>query len=182
MLNPEAMMDAGNSAHKMGDSLRITRTWLLGSLDSWYECYWTPSSDVAASLLHQLGYVSLHVSLSDLHLAAGRSESTEDGELAEQTLRCWANSESADITMTHVKKMLEIAHDALNQGLAASSSYEMALSFFTGGILSWAYSKLHERGPYPEHTEEVRKASQALREMGCWRMCSMFGVILKGFE
>jgi hypothetical protein len=55
---------------------------------------------------------------------------------------------------------------------------------FTGGIICWAFAKLNKglNGNHHRAREEVQKASSALEEMGCWRMCSMFSRILKSFE
>lgn len=183
MLNPTSILAAfGNSAHEIGDGLRQRRKWLLDSLESFSECYWTQDTATAASLLHQLAYVSLNVSLSDLLLAAGRSGNKEDGEVAEDVLRHWANSENVDDTMDHVLVMLEIAHRALESRAAADSSFEVATCLFTGGIVCWAYTKLHDNTSDRDFRAQVGRASNALREMGCWRMCAMFGAILLGFE
>ncbi|KAL2067603.1 hypothetical protein VTL71DRAFT_2028 [Oculimacula yallundae] len=188
MLNPTGLMGLGNSAHDMGEGLRQRRKWLVDGLDSFAECYKTPSTSVAAQLLHYLGYVSLDVSLSDMHLVAGRSVNKNDGKFAEENLKFWANSEIADKTMGHVYDMLALCHHCVNSGLAADSSYEIAICLFTGGMVCWAFAKLrgagnvHGPGGLDHHVDQVRKASLALRQMGCWRMCSMFGKILQGFE
>lgn len=185
MLNPNGLANSyGNFIFEIGDGLRDRRNWLLDSLNNWYECYMTPDIDVAALLLYHLAFVSLNISLSDLHLAAGRSGSMGEGEIAEQSLASWANSESANETMSHVQKMLELAHVALAAGEAVGSSFEVAMSLFTGGLVCWAYEKhrLNGQEQQQRHREQVRQASKMLLEMGCWRMCSLFGVILKGFE
>jgi hypothetical protein len=80
--------------------------------------------------------------------------------------------------------MLEVAHLCINNGFVEDSSYEVAVCLFTGGIVCWAYAKLNKGGEAGHHRarEEVQKASTALMEMGCWRMCSMFARILRGFE
>lgn len=186
MLNPTSLMSAfSNSAHDLGDGLRGRRQWLLDSLDSFADCYHTPDTPIAASIMHQLAYVALNVSLSDLHLAAGRSSSKEDGEFAEQALKSWAHSDNAKGTMEHVEIMLGIAHQSLENGIAATASFEVAVCLFQGGLVCWVYDKLRDRntmerdGRYDDH---VRDASRALKSMGCWRMCAMFGGILKAFE
>lgn len=139
-----------------------------------------------ASLLLQLGYIALDVSLSDMHLVAGRSVNKNDASFAEENLKYWANSEIADATMSHIYTMLELCHHCINTGTVADSSYEVAVCLFTGGMVCWAFAKLRVGleviGRKEQYLEQVRKASMALRQMGCWRMCSMFGTILAGFE
>ncbi|KAF8849640.1 hypothetical protein BDZ45DRAFT_662909 [Acephala macrosclerotiorum] len=183
MLNPTGLMGTfGNSAHDMGEGLRERRRWLVDGLDSFAECYHTPGTSIATSLLHHLGYISLDVSLSDMHLVAGRSVNKNDASFAEMNLSHWANSEIADNTMMHVLRMLEVCHQCVNAGTAADSSYEIAVCLFTGGMVCWAFAKLRRNARREQYVEQVRKASMALRQMGCWRMCSMFGRILTGFE
>ena len=183
MLNPTGLMGTfGNSAHDMGEGLRERRKWLVDGLDSFAECYKTPMMSIASSLLHHLGYISLDVSLSDMHLVAGRSVNQNDGAFAEENLKFWANSEIAEKTMGHVYNMLALCHHCINSGMAAHGSYEIAVCLFTGGMVCWAFAKLRRGGDIQQYVEQVRRASKALREMGCWRMCSMFGRILEGFE
>lgn len=183
MLNPTGLMGTfGNSAHDMGNGLRERRKWLIDGLDSFAECYKTPTRSVAASLLHFLGYISLDVSLSDMHLVAGRSANQNDGNFAEENLEFWANSGIAEGTMGHVYGMLALCHHCVGHGLAADSSFEIAVGLFTGGMVCWAFAKLRRGGDTQQYVEQVRQASAALRQMGCWRMCSIFGRILEGFE
>ncbi|EKD19501.1 uncharacterized protein L3040_002619 [Drepanopeziza brunnea f. sp. 'multigermtubi'] len=183
MLNPTGLMATfGNSANDMGDGLRERRKWLIDGLDSFAECYKTPATSCAASLLHYLGYVSLDVSLSDMHLVAGRSVNKNDGNFAEENLKFWANSGIAEGTMRQVYEMLALCHHCVNNGIAADSSYEIAVCLFTGGMVCWAFAKLRRGGGNQHCVEQVPKASLALRRMGCWRMCTMFGRILEGFE
>ena len=183
MLNPNGLGNSyGSFIFAIGDGLRDRRKWLIDSLTNWYECYWTPDIDVGGLLLYHLAFVSLDVSLSDLHLAAGRSGSRGEGEVAERSLALWANSETADETMGHVDKMLELAHAALVAGEAVGSSFEVAMSLFTGGLVCWAYNKHRVHAGQHRRGDQVHKAGRMLREMGCWRMCSLFGVILNGFE
>jgi hypothetical protein len=80
--------------------------------------------------------------------------------------------------------MLEIAHMSINNGFVVDSSYEVAVCLFTGGIVCWAYAKLNrgEEAAHHRARHEVEKASTALMQMGCWRMCSMFARILRSFE
>jgi len=183
MLNPTGLMGTfGNSAHDMGEGLRERRRWLKDGLDSFAECYQGPGTSAAASLLHHLGYVALDVSLSDMHLVAGRSVNKNDASFAEENLKHWANSEIADSTMSHIYNMLELCHHCIITGTVADSSYEVAVCLFTGGMVCWAFAKLRVGVQKDQYLEQVRKASMALRQMGCWRMCSMFGAILTGFE
>jgi hypothetical protein len=183
MLNPTGLMGTfGNSAHDMGNGLRERRKWLVDGLDSWGECYQGPGTSAAASLIHLLAYIALDVSLSDMHLVAGRSNNTNDGNFAEENLKHWANSEIAKSTMSHVRKMLDLCHHCINTDLVADSSYEVAVCLFTGGIVCWAYAKLNLNAPRQDCIDQVRRASVALQEMGCWRMCSMFGRILNNFD
>ncbi|KAL3422888.1 C2H2 type zinc finger domain protein [Phlyctema vagabunda] len=182
MLNPTGLMGLGTKAQPIGEGLRERRKWLVDALDSWSECYQTQHTSIAASLLHRLGYISLDVSLSDMHLVGGRSASPEDGNFAEENLKYWANSEIATSTMTHVHYMLDICYQAIERGAAATSSYEIASCLFTGGMICWAYAKLKIGTSRDHYLLAVRKASQALHDMGCWRMCAMFGRILSGLE
>jgi hypothetical protein len=121
-----------------------------------------------------------------MHLVAGRSVNKNDASFAEENLRYWANSEIADSTMGHIYTMLELCHHCINVGIVADSSYEVAVCLFTGGMVCWAFSKLRlgleVAGRKEQYVEQVRKASSALRQMGCWRMCSMFGTILAALE
>jgi hypothetical protein len=183
MLNPTGLMGTfGNSAHDLGEGLRQRRRWLKDGLDSFAECYQGPETSTATSLLHHLGYVALDVSLSDMHLVAGRSANKNDGSFAEENLKHWANSEIADSTMSHIYNMLELCHRCISMGTVADSSYEVAVCLFTGGMVCWAFAKLRVGAQKDQYLEQVRKASMALRQMGCWRMCSMFGTILTRFE
>ncbi|RDW84516.1 hypothetical protein BP6252_02106 [Coleophoma cylindrospora] len=182
MLNPTGLMGLGTKALPIGQGLRDRRKWLVDALDSWSECYQTANTTIAACLLHRLGYISLDVSLSDMHLVGGRSPSSNDGSFAEDNLNYWANSEIASSTMNHVQIMLEICYNTIERGLAPASSYEIANCLFTGGMICWAYAKLKVNVPRERYVNEVRRASKALKEMGCWRTCGMFGRILNGFE
>jgi hypothetical protein len=187
MLNPTGLMGTfGNSSHDLGQGLRDRRRWLVSGLDSFAECYKGPNTSIATQLLYHLGYVSLDVSLSDMHLVAGRSADGRDANFAEENLKQWANSTLSDTTMQHIYTMLTICHSSIEAGAAADASYEIAISLFTGGMVCWAFAKLRtgvqgtkEREAY---VAQVRRASVALRQMGCWRMCSMFGRILEAFE
>ena len=157
----------GNSALPLGEGLKSRRGWLVDGLDSWDECYGHDgSTSAAAKLLHRLGYVSLDVSLSDMHLVAGRSTHKHDGNFAEENLKHWANSESADKTMGHVYAMLEICHHSINTGTVGDCSYEVAVCLFTAGIVCWAYAKLRVNADRGKIVEQVRRASSALRGMG----------------
>ncbi|PMD12889.1 hypothetical protein NA56DRAFT_586531 [Hyaloscypha hepaticicola] len=189
MLNPTGLQGTFgnvNSAYDIGEGLRERRRWLKDGLDSFAECYGGPGTSLGASLLLQLGYIALDVSLSDMHLVAGRSVNKNDASFAEENLKYWANSEIADATMSHIYTMLELCHHCINTGTVADSSYEVAVCLFTGGMVCWAFAKLRVGleviGRKEQYLEQVRKASMALRQMGCWRMCSMFGTILAGFE
>ncbi|KAH8656564.1 fungal-specific transcription factor domain-containing protein [Tricladium varicosporioides] len=183
MLNPTGLMGTfGNTALPIGEGLKERRRWLVDGLDSWGECYQSRGTSIAASLLHRLAYIALDVSLSDMHLVAGRSNNMNDGNFAEENLKHWANSEIANSTMSHVYSMLELCHHSINHGVVANSSYEVAVCLFTGGIICWAYAKLKVGVNREGYREQVHKASVALSTMGCWRMCSMFGRILNSFE
>ena len=172
----------GNSALPLGEGLKERRRWLVDGLDSWDECYGSDAGTTAAAkLLHRLGYVSLDVSLSDMHLVAGRSTHKNDGNFAEENLQYWANSELADKTMGHVYAMLEICYHCIGTGTVGDSSYEVTVCLFTAGIVCWAYAKLRVGAEWGKIVAQVRRASVALKGMGCWRMASMFGSILDGF-
>lgn len=171
----------GNSALPIGKGLQERRKWLIDGLDSFGECYGREGVSTAATLLHRLAYVALDVSLSDMHLVAGRSNNLHDGNFAEENLNHWANSEMAESTMGHVYKMLELCHEVIDFGNVAECSYEVCVCLLTGGIICWAYAKLG-RGDRGACMERVRRAAAGLSGMGCWRMCSTFGRILGNFE
>jgi hypothetical protein len=184
MLNPTGPMStSGNStAHEQREDLKLQRRRLLDALESWQECYQTPSTSAAALLLWHLGHVSADVSLSDLHLAAGRGGSSHDSSVAERNLTHWANSPLSDGTMGHTFRMLEICHQVVALGRQGDCSYEVAVCLFTGGIVCWAYAKLRTGVGRTQYTEQVSRASAALSQMGCWRACGLYGRILNGFE
>ena len=85
--------------------------------------------------------------------------------------------------MHHVFSMLDIAYLSIHNGVVEDSSYEVSVCLFTGGIICWEYAKLNKdvQGAHLRARDEVQKASMALTEMGCWRMCSMFSRILRNF-
>jgi hypothetical protein len=183
MLNPTGLLGSfGSTPLDIGDGLRERRRWLVDGLDSFTECYQTTGTNPATSLLLHLGYIGLDVSLSDMHLVAGRSANVDDGNFAEENLRHWANSDISNSTMSHVYSMLELAHHYITIGVAPDASFEVAICLFTGGMVCWAFAKLRANAPKEQYIEQVRRASKALKQMGCWRMCSMFGNILTRFE
>ncbi|KAI9647620.1 hypothetical protein NHQ30_004005 [Ciborinia camelliae] len=204
MLNPTGLMGTiGNQALDIGAGLLSRRKWLIDALDSWTECYVAGSSEnpVAGRLLCALGYVSLDVSLSDVHLMAGRSSSREDCDFAAVNLRYWANSDIVGGTMKNVFEMLSLSEKCIRirdanggegilgtMGIAGrpeEASYEIAVCLFTGGLVCWVYKELRiglggrER---EEIVEGIRRAGRGLRGLRCWRMGEMFGRILAGFE
>lgn len=180
MLNPNGFATIfGNSVIEIGDGLMERRAWLLTSLQNWHDCYWAPDISVSAILLYHLGFISIYVSLSDLHFAAGRFGNKLEGEAAEQSLKRWANSEDANLTMSHVEEILKLAHDTLAGDISTDSSFELTMGLFTGGLVSWAYAKLRANGPYSEVMKQVLQASQALSRMGSWGLCTLFSVILR---
>ncbi|KAJ8071130.1 hypothetical protein OCU04_001470 [Sclerotinia nivalis] len=205
MLNPTGLMGTmGNHALDIGAGLLSRRKWLIDALDSWNECYGASSGEnsIAGRLLCALGYVSLDVSLSDVHLMAGRSSSRQDCEFAAVNLRYWANSDIVSGTMKHVYEMLSLSDECirmrdrsgpdgvlgtmgLNGSRPEEASYEIALCLFTGGLVCWVYKEL-KTGLGPQEREEVmegiRRAGMGLRGMRCWRMAEMFGRILATFE
>lgn len=181
MLNPTGLVATlGTKAYC--DSLRDRRKWLVDNLDSWSECYQSPNTTIAALILHHFGYVSLDINISDLHLVGGRSTRIEDTNFAVENLKLWANSEISNSTMSHVHQMMNICYDTIESGTAGDSSYEIAAGLFTGGLVCWAYGKLKINAIREEYGREVSKASLALRQMGCWKMCVLFGRILNSFE
>src|SRR5271168_4982328 len=74
-----------------------------------------------------------------------------------------------------------ISHEAIERGVAVNA-FEIAICLFTGRVICRPYSKLYKNGPDLEYREQVKKASRAVCEMGCWRMCSLSEVFLEGFE
>jgi len=120
-----------------------------------------------------------------MHLAAGRSHNKHDGNFAEENLKFWANSQIADSTMRHIFSMLNLCHHVIAMGTQGDASYEVTVCLFTGGIVCWAFAKLRDgftRERKAQYMEQVCRAAKALMGMGCWRMTSMFGRILMGFE
>ena len=183
MLNPNGFANTyGSFIFDIGVGLEERKQWLVDSLKNWHKCYYSLTLDPSVTLLYHLGFVSLDVSLSDLHLAAGRSGNRVDGEIAERSLRTWANSEGAAVTMWHVYQGFEMTYAALESGAALHSSFEIIMSLFTGGLVSWAYSKFRRGGPQEGCLEHVRRAGATLQELASWRISSLFGVILKDFE
>jgi hypothetical protein len=189
MTAPTGLKDLSNACWDMGPEMRHRRIWLLDALDSWEEMYCNDNTDTAAILLHKLGYIALDLNLSDMHLVAGRSNNPDDRNFAEMNLRHWANSPAAEKTMLHIFSMLQTCYTHVESGREAEASYEIALCLFTGGIVCWAFARLKAgNGEACGDQEkerclgEVTKASVMLKSMGCWRMASMFGRILSGFE
>jgi hypothetical protein len=181
MLNPTGLMGI-EPPYDLGVKFREGRKWLSDALDSWGECYRDENTSTAAELLHLLGHIALDVSLSDMHLAAGRSNNTNDSKFADENLKHWANSEIANSTMKHVYIMLQRCHQCIQSGEAGDNSYEVAVCLFTGGIICWAYSKLKIDARREEFMAQVSKASAGLNAMGSWKMCSVFGRILDRFQ
>lgn len=182
MLNPNGSANAYESfSFNIGPGLEERKLWLLANLKNWHTYYYSPSVEPAAAILYHLGFVTLEVSLSDLHLAAGRTGNRSEGAVAERSLRHWANGESAGSTMSHVHEGFDVTHAALQSG-AMHSSFEIIMSLFTGGLVCWAYSKFHRAGPHADCVDHVRKAAKTLRELASWRISSLFGVILNEFE
>ncbi|KAA8573401.1 hypothetical protein EYC84_004987 [Monilinia fructicola] len=162
MLNPTGLMGTmGNHALDIGAGLLSRRKWLIDALDSWTECYGASSEEqsVAGKLLCSLGYVSLDVSLSDVHLMAGRSSNRQDCDFAAVNLRFWANSDIAGNTMKNVYEMLALSEQCIRMrdsrggdgvlgtmGMYSSrpeeASYEIAVCLFTGGLVCWVYKEL----------------------------------------
>ncbi|KAH6723644.1 hypothetical protein BKA61DRAFT_686305 [Leptodontidium sp. MPI-SDFR-AT-0119] len=182
MLNPNGSANAYESfSFNIGPGLEERKLWLLANLKNWHTYYYSPSVEPAAAILYHLGFVTLEVSLSDLHLAAGRTGNRSEGAVAERSLLHWANGESAGSTMSHVHEGFDVTHAALQSG-AMHSSFEIIMSLFTGGLVCWAYSKFHRAGPHADCVDHVRKAAKTLRELASWRISSLFGVILNEFE
>ncbi|PQE21779.1 hypothetical protein CJF30_00010990 [Rutstroemia sp. NJR-2017a BBW] len=186
MLNPTGLMGTiGNHALDIGAGLLSRRRWLIDALDSWEECYGRDVS-TTGKLLRELGYVSLDVSLSDVHLMAGRSVKKQDSEFAAVNLKYWANSDIADGTMGHVYEMLRVCNACIRNDEAGigEASYELAVALFTGGMVCWVYAQLRTGLGEREKVDLVARVSGAgdeLRNMGRCRMGEMFGRILKGF-
>jgi hypothetical protein len=87
MLNPTGLGGfLKGQALPLGRGLKERRRWLADGVESWAECYQGPESSTAAALLYRLAFVALDVSLSDMHLVAGRSNNVNDGNFAEHNL------------------------------------------------------------------------------------------------
>lgn len=146
MLNPTGLKETpGGQSVQAGQGLKGRRAWLVDAFDSFYECYISPSpraSSYASTLLTHYGYIALDVSISDMHLMAGRSLAEQDGSFAEENLKYWANSDIADTTMRHIVKMLAICHEVVESGRMGECSYEVTICLFTGGMVCWAFAKL----------------------------------------
>ena len=183
MLNPNGFANMyGSVIVDIGEGLQERKDWLICSLNNWHKCYYSACTNPTIVLMYHLGFISLDVSLSDLHLAAGRSGNRAEGELAEQSLRSWANSEGAAITMSHVRQSFEVAYSVLESGDVLKGSFEIIMSLFTGGLVSWAYLKFRRGDPQDFSLDYVRSASVALRGLASWRISSLFGAILRDFE
>jgi len=185
MLAPTGLKDI-NAIWDMGNPLRERRIWLIDALDSWEEMYRNANTDTAALLLHRLGYIAMDLNLSDMHLVAGRSNNPDDSNFAQQNLKRWANSPVAASTMAHIFSMLQLCYQHVESGRAAEASYEITLCLFTGGIVCWAYATLSSSvggpGEMERYLKQVERASAMLKDMNCWRIASMFGRILSGFD
>lgn len=183
MLNPNGFANMyGSVILDIGEGLQTRKEWLVDSLNNWHKCYYSSCSDPTIVLMYHLGFVSLDVSLSDLHLAAGRSGNRAEGEIAEQSLRTWANSEGAAITMSHVRQGFEVTYSVLDSGTVFKGSFEIIMTLFTGGLVSWAYLKFHRGDQQEVSVDHIRRAGGALQELASWRISSLFGAILKDFE
>jgi len=208
MLNPTGIGSSPVSfgPQHIGAGLVDRRNWLLSALSNWDQFYGASCKDsvpedetFSSRLLYHLAHLSLSVSFSDLHLVAGRSGSEEDIHLAEESLSNWMQRERPEKVLDHTIKMLELAHRALSLDAAPSCSFELSVCLFTGGLICWTVCRLqekllaeHDGDLHPQQMEgqvqisglieHVRQASQALQKMGCWRLSSTFGYILKKFS
>ncbi|KAH8805797.1 hypothetical protein F5884DRAFT_679548 [Xylogone sp. PMI_703] len=184
MYNPTGIKGIlDNLSYTIGRSLLERRKWLSDTFDTWCDAYQTPETTPAAMILLHLAYISLDVSLSDLHLMAGRSSSPHDQLFSQGNLTQWANSEDAISTIGHVYSMLNICHQCIASGFVAENSFEITVGLFTGGLVCWAYGQFRHGVSVEECMLQVSKASQALRGMNSWMMCTNFGKILnEGFK
>lgn len=184
MLNPTGLRGtSGNSSYDMGHTLRERRLWLDDALDSFVECYQSPSTSPAAVLLYHLGCIYIDVPISDLHLSTGRSIRMLDRQFALESLTRWANSEASDNTMIHVYTMLDICYLSISTGNVSLGSCEIAIALFTGGIICWNIAKLRTGANKSQYLEHMLRASAALGKISCWwRMCEILRRILKSLE
>ncbi|KAL4748227.1 fungal-specific transcription factor domain-containing protein [Aspergillus terricola var. indicus] len=171
-----------------GEGLMEREKWLRDGLAAWLDSYHRdqnsqtgPAPD-AALLLHYLAGVHLDINVSDLHLFAGRSGLSEDIDLAENSLRRWCVSPDSARTMLNVYQMLEIAYRIIKGSREHQCGFEIAAALFTGGLMCWMYAKLGGQGPPTAPVaSQINQASNALREISCWGICSNFAQILERF-
>jgi hypothetical protein len=123
--------------------------WLHDGLDAWLTTYHQngTSAPDEALLLHFLAQIHLYVSVSDLHLFAGRSGLSEDIKLAEDSLRRWCRSPESASTMQNVYKMLDLAFQIIDRGDDHQCGFEISVALFTGGLMCWMYAKLGGQVP-----------------------------------
>jgi hypothetical protein len=139
----------GPEGTRPGEGLMERQQWLHDGLDAWLTTYHQngTSAPDEALLLHFLAQIHLYVSVSDLHLFAGRSGLSEDIKLAEDSLRRWCRSPESASTMQNVYKMLDLAFQIIDRGDDHQCGFEISVALFTGGLMCWMYAKLGGQVP-----------------------------------
>ncbi|CEL07336.1 hypothetical protein ASPCAL10496 [Aspergillus calidoustus] len=170
----------GPEGTRPGEGLMERQQWLHDGLDAWLTTYHQngTSAPDEALLLHFLAQIHLYISVSDLHLFAGRSGLSEDIKLAEDSLRRWCRSPESASTMQNVYKMLDLAFQIIDRGDDHQCGFEISVALFTGGLMCWMYAKLGGQVPVGF---QINLASDALEKLSCWGICSNFAQILKRF-
>ncbi|KAJ5371189.1 uncharacterized protein N7496_007281 [Penicillium cataractarum] len=152
MLNPTGLVTSPVSLapENIGATLQERRNWLERCLLNWASFYGDgsqadstdrSSKTFSGILLYHLANLAIHLNFSDLHIVAGRSGSDADIGLAMQSLRNWLQKERAQNIFACNSQMLNAAHEAITAGDAQRSGFELAVSLFMGGLISWAISR-----------------------------------------
>lgn len=167
MLNPTGLITSPVSLapENIGAALQERRNWLERCLINWASFYGDgsqanstdrSSKNSSGILLYHLANLAIHLNFSDLHIVAGRSGTDADIELAEQSLRNWLQRERAQKIFTCNSQMLNAAHEAIAAGNAHRSGFELAVSLFMGGLISWAISRFGSCDLMSRHLNDSR--------------------------
>lgn len=162
MLNPTGLITSPLSLgpENIGNSLQERQNWLECCLSNWALSYGdansTDSTDRRSKsssgiLLYHLARLALHLNFSDLHTVASRSSSHADIGLAVQSLRNWLQGERVRNIFGCNSQMLDAAHEAIAAGDAQKSGFELVISLFMGGLISWAISRFGCQGLTNSH-------------------------------
>jgi hypothetical protein len=177
MLNPTGLITSPVSLapENIGVALQERRNWLERCLTNWASFYGDGSQaksddrnskNSSGILLYHLANLAIRLNFSDLHIVAGRSGSDADIGLAVQSLRNWLQRERAQSIFTCNSQMLNSAHEAIAAGDSQRSGFELAVSFFMGGLISWALSRFGSCDSMTIHLNDSRTSDLPRAELG----------------